>query len=328
MKKIIALALALCMVCALFVCCTATADKTYTVGICQLIQHDALDAATQGFKDALVERLGDNVKFDEQNAQGDSPTCSTIVTGFVANNYDLIMANATPALQAAVNATSTIPVLGTSVTDYGTALGLDDLDPAAGTGMNVSGTSDGVPGKLYAELTLQIVPEAKKISVLYCSAEANSVVQSADFIKAVKEIDESIVCTEYTFSDSNDIQAVVTNAIADCDAMYIPTDNTAASNMTIVSNVCQPAGIPVICGEENMTRNGGLATLSISYYNIGYVCGQMAADILENGADVSTMAIGYADAPELKYNKDFADGIGCSFDFEAAGFAALESAEG
>ena len=325
MKKSLALVIALAMVFALCAGSMAYADDSYTVGICQLVQHDALDAATNGFMDALTEKLGDKVTFDLQNAQGDSPTCSTIVTGFVANEYDLIMANATPALQAALAATDTIPVLGTSVTDYATALNDPEMDAAAGTGINVSGTSDGVPGVLYADLVMKVVPEAKKISILYCSAEPNSVVQADDFIAAIKAIDESIECTVYTFADSNDIQSVVTSAIADCDALYIPTDNTAAANITIVANACVPAGIPVIAGEENMCRNGGLATVSISYYNIGYVCGEMAADILVNGADVSAMPIGYASDPVLEYSPSFAEAIGCTFDFEAAGFVSLDA---
>jgi len=319
MKKVIALVLALVMIFAL--CACGKSGPKYTVGICQLVQHEALDAATQGFKDALKEKFGDDVAFDEQNAQGDSATCSTIVTGFVSNKVSLIMANATPALQAAVSATDSIPVLGTSVTDYGTALSLEVGEN--GTGINVSGTSDGVPGVLYAELTKQLVPDVKNVSILYCSAEANSVVQSQDFIKAFAELDSSVVCTEYTFTDSNDIQAVVTTAIEGCDALYIPTDNAAASNMTIIANVCQPAKVPVICGEENMMKNGGLATVSISYYNIGYVCGQMACDILANNADVSKMPIGYADNPVLEYNKAFAEAIGFDFDFEANGFTAV-----
>ena len=286
----------------------AAGDQTYTIGICQLLQHDALDAATQGFEDALTELLGDSVTFDLQNAQGDSPTCSTIVTGFVANGYDLIMANATPALQAAMSATSDIPILGTSVTDYGTALDDADMDPNAGTGINVSGSSDGVDAQLYADLVMELVPEAKNVSILYCSAEANSVVQSQQFMECMTAY--GVTCTEYTFADSNDLQSVCTAAIQDCDAMYIPTDNTAASNMTIVSNVCAPAGVPIICGEEGMCSNGGLATVSISYYDIGYLCGQMAYDVLVNGADISTLPIAYSANPVKKYNPDYAEAIG------------------
>lgn len=321
MKKMIALVLAAVMVLGMASGVAAKAEeKTYTVGICQLVQHAALDAATQGFMDALTEKLGDSVKFDLQNAQGESTTCSTIVTGFVANDYDLIMANATPALLAAVSATDTIPILGTSVTDYATALAIDDMDASVGTGINVSGTSDGVPAQMYADTVMELVPEAKNVSVLYCSAEPNSVLQADQFIACMDEL--GVSTTVYTFTDSNDIQAVVTSAVEGADAMYIPTDNTAASNMTIVSNVCTAAGLPVICGEEGMCGAGGLATVSISYYDIGHVCGEMAYDILVNGADVSAMPIGYADSPAKKYNPDFAEAIG----FEMPeGYEAIET---
>ena len=318
MKKFVALLIAALMV--LSVPALAESEKTYTVGICQLVQHVALDAATQGFKDALTEKLGDSVTFDEQNAQGEPATCSTIVTGFVANEYDLIMANATPALLAAVSATDTIPILGTSVTDYATALAIEDMDAAVGTGINVSGTSDGVPAQLYADTVMELVPEAKKVAIVYCSAEPNSVLQADQFIACMDEL--KVETEVFTFADSNDIQAVVTAAIEGADAMYIPTDNTAASNMTIVSNICAPAGIPIICGEEGMCGAGGLATVSISYYDIGYVCGEMAYDILVNGADVSAMPIGYAASPEKKYNPDYAEAIG----FEMPeGYVAIET---
>ena len=321
MKKIIALVLAAVLVLGMASAVTAKAEeKTYTVGICQLVQHAALDAATEGFMDALTEKLGDNVKFDLQNAQGESTTCSTIVTGFVANEYDLIMANATPALLAAVSATDTITILGTSVTDYATALAIDDMDASVGTGINVSGTSDGVPAQMYADTVMELVPEAKSVAVLYCSAEPNSVLQADQFIACMDEL--GVDTTVYTFTDSNDIQAVVTSAVEGADAMYIPTDNTAASNMTIINNVCTAAGLPVICGEEGMCGAGGLATVSISYYDIGHVCGEMAYDILVNGADVSTMPIGYAASPAKKYNPDFADAIG----FEMPeGYEAIET---
>ena len=309
MKKLIAMVLAAMMVLAMVSAAPAAKaeEAKYTIGICQLMQHAALDTATQGFMDALTEKLGNSVTFDLQNAQGEPTTCSTIVTGFVANEYDLIMANATPALLAAVSATDTIPILGTSVTDYATALAIDDMDASVGTGINVSGTSDGVPAQLYADVLMELIPEAKKVSIVYCSAEPNSEFQADQFIACMDAI--GVETTVYTFTDSNDIQAVVTAAIEDADAMYIPTDNTAASNMTIVTNICAPAGMPIICGEEGMCGSGGLATITISYYDIGYVCGEMAYDILVNGADVSAMPIGYAASPEKKYNVDYAEAI-------------------
>ncbi len=297
-----------------------TSDEKFTVGICQLVQHNALDAATQGFEDALTEKYGDNVTIDYQNAQGDSATCSTIITGFVNNNYDLILANATPALQAAVSATTDIPILGTSITDYGTALNMTDFTGV--TGMNVSGTSDLAPLDQQEDMILELVPDVKKVSILYCSAEANSKFQAAQIEKYLEE--DGVAYQEYTFADSNDLQSVVTSAVADCDAVYIPTDNTAASNMTIVSNVTEPAGIPVICGEENMTRAGGLATLSISYYDIGYTAGQQAIRILSEGADVSTMEIEYAPTTTKEYNEDYAKAIGMTMPEDYAVIPAAE----
>lgn len=281
-------------------------DQKFTVGICQLVQHNALDAATQGFEDALKEKYGDNVTIDYQNAQGDSTTCATIVTGFVNNNYDLILANATPALQAAVSATTDIPILGTSITDYGAALNLSDFSGT--TGMNVSGTSDLAPLDQQEKMILELVPDVKKVSILYCSAEANSKFQANEIEKYLDE--DGIAYEEFTFADSNDLQSVVSSAVSDCDAVYIPTDNTAASNMTIVSNVTEPAGIPVICGEENMCKSGGLATLSISYYDLGYTTGQQAIRILSEGEDVSTMPIENAAATTKEYNASYAEAIG------------------
>lgn len=321
MKKLLAILLSLAMILTLGACSSNTTttednsgsettdDKTFTVGIVQLVQHDALDNATKGFEDALNDLLGDKVTINYQNASGDTATCSTIVNGFVTDNVDLIMANATPAVQAALAATTTIPVLGTSVTDYASAIG-QNLNADGSTGINLSGTSDGVTASLYVDTMLEIVPDVKKVSILYCSAEANSVVQSDNFIAAMKEAKPEVECEVFTFADSNDMATVVQSAIADCDAMYIPTDNTAAANMTIVSNITIPAGIPTICGEEGMTKSGGLVTVSISYYDIGYKCGEMAYDILVNGADVSTLPIGYAENLVGKYNAEYADAIG------------------
>ncbi len=294
--------------------------KTFKIGVCQLIQHDALDAATQGFVDALKEEFGDNVEIDVQNAQGESTTCATIVTGFVSNGYDLIMANATPALQAAASATSDIPILGTSVTDYGTALGMSDFSGT--TGINISGTSDLAPIDQQEDMILELVPDVKKVAILYCSSEPNSKFQ-ADMIKGYLE-EDGIAFEEFTFSDSNDIQSVATQAVSGADAVYIPTDNTAASNMTLISNITAPAGIPVICGEQNMCIKGGLATLSISYYDLGTATGKQAIEILKNGADVSAMEIEYASATTKMYNAANAETIGANVPED---YVAIEGSE-
>ena len=285
----------------------ALAEGTYTVGIIQLIQHPALDAATQGFQDALTEKLGEeNVAFDYQNAQGDSANCATIVNGFVSEGVDLIMANATAALQAAFNATETIPILGTSITDYASALTLDDFDGC--TGFNVSGTSDLAPLDQQAEVLNELFPDAKTVGLLYCSAEPNSKYQ-IDVIEPYLQ-GYGYETVRYTFSDSNDIASVVTNAVSAVDVIYVPTDNTAANNTEVINNICLPAGVPVIAGEEGICRGCGVATLSISYYDLGYATGEMAYQVLAEGADVAALPIAYAPSAVREYNAAIAAELG------------------
>ncbi len=298
----------------------ASGDKVYHIGICQLVQHDALDAATNGFIDTLMEEFGDKVVIDNQNAQGDSATCATIVNGFVSNNYDLIMGNATPALQAAVAATTDIPILGTSITDYGTALNMDNF--SGSSGINVSGTSDLAPLDQQEDMILELCPDVKKVAIVFCSAEPNSSFQASQIEKYLDE--DKISYQEYAFADSNDIQSVVTAAANECDVFYIPTDNTAASNMTLITNVTEPNKIPVICGEQNMCMSGGLATLSISYYDLGVATGKQAIEILKNGADIKTMEVEYASATTKMYNKAYADAIGVTM---PEGYEAIEASE-
>ena len=279
---------------------------SYTVGICQLVQHVALDAATEGFKDALTEELGDQVTFDEQNAQGDSNTCSTIINSFVAEDVDLIMANATAALQAAQAGTDTIPILGTSVTEYGVALGIDDFNGTVGG--NISGTADLAPLNEQAAMLQELFPDAKKVGLLYCSAEANSQYQ-VDTVKA--ELEKlGYSCEYYAFSDSNDLATIATNAANNSDVIYIPTDNTAAANTEIINNICQPAGVPIIAGEEGICSGCGVATLSISYYDLGVATGKMAAKILTGESDISEMPIEYAPQFTKKYNKTICEALG------------------
>ncbi len=289
--------------------------KTYTVGICQLVQHEALDAATKGFKDALTDKLGDRVKFDEQNAAGDAPTCSTICTTFATNNYDLILGNATAALQAAAAATDTIPILGTSVTDYATALDMSDWTGT--TGKNISGTTDLAPLDEQANCIAELFPDAKNIGIIYCSSEPNSIYQSTT-IKGYLE-DKGYSVKEYTFSDSNDVSAVTQSACDASDVIYIPTDNTAASCTEAINNVASPAGTPIFAGEEGIAKGCGVATLSISYYDLGYTTGEMAYDILENGADITTMQVKTAPKFTKEYIKDRADALNVTVpeDYEA-----------
>ena len=280
----------------------------YNIGIIQLIQHPALDAATQGFQDALVEKLGeDAVTFDYQNAQGDSSNCATIVNGFVSAGVDLIMANATAALQAAFNGTETIPILGTSITTYPAALEIE-VNEDGSTGYNVSGTSDLAPLDGQAEVLNTLFPDAKTVGLLYCSAEANSKYQ-IDVIEPILQ-GYGYETTRYTFSDSNDLASVVTKAASEIDVLYVPTDNTVANNTEVVNNICLPAGIPVIAGEEGICAGCGVATLSISYYDIGYATGLMAYEILANGADVSAMPIQYAPQFVKEYNAEICEALG------------------
>ncbi len=285
----------------------ASADgASYKVGICQLVQHVALDAATEGFKDALTEEFGDKVTFDEQNAQGDSNTCSTIINNFVAEDVDLILANATPALQAAQAGTDTIPVLGTAVTEYGVALGIDDFNGTVGG--NISGTADLAPLNEQAAMLKELFPDAKNVGLLYCSAEANSQYQ-VDTVKA--ELEKlGYTCEYYAFSDSNDLATIATNAANGCDVIYIPTDNTAAANTEIINNICQPAGVPIIAGEEGICSGCGVATLSISYYDLGVATGKMAVKVLTGEADISEMPIEYAPQFTKKYNKTICEALG------------------
>ena len=318
MKKVLVILLALAMVLSFAACGSAPAetpaaeataaaeDTVYTVGICQLVQHAALDAATQGFVDTLKAEFGDKVNIIEQNASNDIPTCSTIVNGFVSDNVDLILANATPALQAAVEATDTIPILGTSVTEYGVA-----LDGFTGTvGGNVSGTSDLAPLDQQAAMLLELLPDVKSVGILYCSAEANSVYQ-AEVVKAALE-DAGVAVEIYTFTDSNDVAAVTATACDASDALYIPTDNTAASCTEAINNVAEPAGVPIIAGEEGICSGCGIATLSISYYDLGVTTGKMAVKILKGEADISEMPIEYFPDPVKKYNPALCDALGIS----------------
>lgn len=316
-KKLLSVALASTMVVGLAGCgnsattnggSDSTADKsgkTYTIGICQLVQHEALDAATDGFKKALKDKLGDKVKFDEQNAAGDAPTCSTICTSFVTNNYDLILGNATAALQAAVSSTDSIPVLGTSVTDYGTALDISDWNGV--TGKNVSGTTDLAPLDQQAKCIKELFPDAKNIGIIYCSSEPNSIYQSTTITKYLE--DEGYKIKEYTFADSNDVASVTKSACDASDVIYIPTDNTAASCTEAINNVAGPAKTPIFAGEEGIAKGCGVATLSISYYDLGYETGEMAYDILVNGADITKIEVKAAPKFTKEYIADRADDL-------------------
>ena len=326
-KKFLALALTAVMALSLAACSnfqdadtgedTSGDDQTYTVGIIQQEQHVALDAATEGFQDALTELLGDRVTFDPQNASGDAANCPTIANNFVSQDVDLIMANGTTALQAASSATSTIPILGTSITEYGVALGIDGFEGT--TGFNVSGTSDLAPLDQQAAMLQEWFPDATTVGLLYCSAEPNSQYQ-VDTVQSYLE-EAGITCTQYSFSDSNDLSAVATAACSENDVVYVPTDNTAAKNSELIGNIALDNQTPIIAGEEGICRGCGVATLTISYYDIGYATGKMAYEILVNGADPATMPIEYAPEFTKKYNPDMCESLGLT---PPEGYEAIE----
>ncbi len=316
MKKFLALAMALVMVLAMAACgCSnetavdptdASNAEVYTVGICQLVQHEALDAATQGFMDVLTEKLGNQVVFDNQNASGDPTVCSTIVNTFVSNNVDLIMANATPALQAAANASFDIPILATSITEYGVALGIENFTGVVGG--NISGTSDLAPLDQQVDMLIELFPEAKKVGLIYCSAEANSQYQVDEVSKFLEA--KGLESKMFAFADSNDLALVAEAACDYADVIYVPTDNTVASNTGILDGIARPKKVPVIAGEAGICSGCGVATLSIDYYNLGRVTGEQAYRILVEGEDISTMAIEYDKDVVKKYNAEICAELG------------------
>lgn len=319
MKKVLIISLVLALAMG-FVFAQGSSESSkkakWTVGVCQLVQHPALDEATRGFKEALINGLGDDVVIDEQNASGEPANCSTIVNGFVAKNVDLILANATAPLQAAASATSTIPVLGTSITDYASALEISGWTGTVGT--NVSGTSDLAPLAEQAAMIKELFPEAKKVAILYCSSEANSAYQVAEMEKYLTAI--GIQAEKFSFTDTNDVASVAQKAADSCDVMYIPTDNTAASNTEAIANVVLPSKCPVVAGEEGICAGCGVATLSISYYDIGYATGEMAVQILKDGADISKMPVQYAPQVTKKYNAEICAQLGIEV---PAGYVAI-----
>ena len=300
---------------------TGNTNKKYKIGIAQWEAHEALDAATEGFKKAVEDKLGaDNVEFEYNTAQGEVPNCSTIVNRYATNNVDLIMANATPVVQAAVSATKEIPIVGTSVTEYGVALGIENFSGL--TGVNVTGTSDLAPLDQQAAMIKEIAPETKTVGIIYCSGEPNSKYQATEVTKYLADL--GITATEYPFADSNDLQSIAVKAVSENDAVYVPTDNTAAKNTGIIDAVARPAKKPVFAGEEGIAKGCGIVTLTISYYDIGYTAGEMAADILENGKNPAEMEIGYAPKFTKKYNADICSELGITVPDD---YVALDAAE-
>ena len=306
MKKGMALALAVVLTLGLCACGAAPQKAGYTVGVCQLTQHPALDAATQGFQDVLTETFGDQVQVEVQNASGEQANCTTILNGFVSSNVDLILANATASLQAAQAATAQIPVLGTAVTDYASALEIDNWNGTVGG--NISGTSDLAPLDQQAAMIQELFPDAKTVGLLYCSAEANSQYQVDEMTAYLEQL--GLTAVPYTFTDTNDVASVTQAACDSSDVLYIPTDNTAASNTEAIANVVLPAKVPVVAGESGICSGCGVATLSISYYDLGRATGEMAVKILKGEADIAQMPVEYAPKFTKMYNGANCEALG------------------
>lgn len=299
-KKFLAAAAACLMVAGLAACGNEPStpsnpdEKVFQIGIVQLAEHPALDEATRGFKEFLTEKLGDKVQFNVQNAQGEQTNCTTIVNQFVSSKVDLIMANATNAVKAAREATSDIPIVGTSVTDY-VYSGLVASNEAPGA--NVTGASDMNPVNVQVQLMKTLCPEVKTVGIVINSGEENSAIQAEEAKTAFEA--EGFAVKIYSVADTNEIQTVVTAACNEVDAFYEPTDNLIAANVPTMSNITTAAGKPVICGEGGMCESGFLATYAISYYELGRAAGEQAYNILVNGADPATTPIFFFDVSQL-----------------------------
>ena len=309
MKKFLAVLCAALLLVSMAACDTAEEkeDGKYVIGICQLMTHDALDAATKGFKDALIEELGEeNVTFKHQDAAGKQANCDTIIDGFISEDVDLILANATAPLQSAANKTVEIPILGTSVTDYASALGVSDWNGTVGG--NISGTSDLAPLSQQADMIYELFPDAQVVGLLYCSGEPNSIYQVTEMEKYLAEL--GYETKTYSFVDANDLASVTQTACDGSDVIYIPTDNTAATYTETIANVVIPAGVPVVAGEAGICGGCGVATLSIDYYDLGYTTGKMAAKILKGEEKIETMEVQYAPEVTKMYNKENCEALG------------------
>lgn len=308
MKKIFAVILALAIAFSLCACQGASGKKEraeFLVGVCQLDQFSALDDATRGFTQALADELGDRVEIDIKNASGDVPACSTIINGLLAEGVDLIMANATPALQAAAASTSDVPILGTSVTHYAPALDIAVSDWTGTIGNNVSGTSDLADLKMQAEMITEWFPDCKNVGLLYCIGEPNSIFQVEEVSGYLKAA--GLNPKMFSFTDTSDVALVTQEACEFADVIYVPTDNTAAKNTEAIANVVLSMNVPVIAGESGICKGCGIATLSIDYYDLGYATGKMAVKVLTGEADISEMPIEFAPNAKKYYNKSMCE---------------------
>lgn len=300
-KKTFSLILSALLIITLFSSCTdksgITDSAEYFIGICQFAEHTALDSATKGFEDAVTEKLGDKVKLFVKNASGEKLNAASICSGYASENVDLIFANSTNALAAAAEATSTIPVVGCSVTDYESTLGVKLKDNK--TGFNVTGCSDILPLEKQAEIINELFPEKGKVGILYCSSEVNSKYQSDLMITYLKDFGFS--CEAYTFVDTTDVTLVTQKAASECDIIYTPTDNTVASNTSAINNILEPAKIPLVAGNIDVAKECGIATVGIDYYKLGYEAGLMACEILLENKNPGDMEIRTASEYFRKY---------------------------
>ena len=308
MKKMLAIALAALMLLSLAACGgTASDEGKYVIGICQMTKHPSLDQASDGFKDAVIAALGEeNVVFEEQDAAGEYATCGVVIDGFIAEGVDLILANSTTPLQVAVSATDEIPILGTSITDYAAALNMSEWSGSVEG--NVSGTTDLAPLDQQAAVITELFPDAENVGLLYCSSEPNSVYQ----IRLVQEYLTGMgySCTEFAFADVNDMSYVIETACENSDVIYIPTDNTCATYTENIANVVLPAGVPVVTGDPATCAAAGVATFSISYYDLGRATGEMAVQILTGEADIADMPIQPAGEAYKLYNPAVCEQLG------------------
>lgn len=307
-KRRFAFLLATVMILLAFACPAMCEADSYRIGICQLVQHAALEEATQGFTDAVTQQLGQQVTLNVQNASGDTATCISIVNAFLSEDVDLILANSTQALQAASAATGDVPILGVSVTDYPAALDMDSWDGK--TYINVSGTSDLAPLDGQAALIQSLFPEVKNVGLLYCSSEVNSQYQVSTIRSHLEAM--GYICTEYAFTDTNDVFMVTQNACQSSDVIFVPTDNTIASCTELIHNAIELEQVPVIGGDRGICAGCGVATICIDYYDLGYTTGLMACDILAGGADISQMPIAFSPVFHTVVNARMCETLGIS----------------
>jgi len=308
LKKTIIFVLAVALVLVMSLAGCSGESDVKTIGIVQYVEHVALDSSREGFVDALSDNGyvdGENIEIDVQNAQADQSNLSTISDRFVSNKVDLVLAIATPAAQSIAGKTTEIPILGTAITDYEAAKLVKSNEAPGG---NVSGTTDMNPIKEQIELLVKLVPDAETVGVIYTSSEDNSIVQAAIAKEVIEEL--GLTYTEVTVTNSNDVQQATQSIVEECDALYLPTDNVLASSMPIVNGVTVESKTPVICGESGMVEGGGLATLGINYYDLGYKTGLMAVKVLKGEAEPATMPIESADGFDFAINGAVAEAIG------------------